>query len=159
MVGMGNLEKLLRGGGQSCRAVKKQAGGRQPWHSAIFGQNIFNFSLRPCKRNFSKRRSGGPWPLQKCYCSLFHVSPGLGARQLWATQNALRCQDSLHTGIIGFTQAGMGVPASDFAPLLGPRGYGKNFVQRFESVYPELPTLQERIQFYVHACVLQEAFS
>lgn len=53
----------------------------------------------------------------------------------------------------------MGVPASDFAPLLGPRGYGKNFVQRFESVYPELPTLQERIQFYVHACVLQEAFS
>jgi hypothetical protein len=24
----------------------------------------------------------------------------------------------------------MGVPASDFAPLLGSRGYGKNFVQR-----------------------------
>ncbi len=63
------------------------------------------------------------------------------------------------SGVIGFTRAGLGDPASDFAALLGPRGYEKHFVQRFASVYPELPGLRERIQFYVHASVLQEAFS
>lgn len=63
------------------------------------------------------------------------------------------------SGVIGFTQAGLGDPASDFAMLLGPRGYGKNFVQRFERVYPDLPTLQERMQFYANASILQEAFS
>ncbi len=63
------------------------------------------------------------------------------------------------SGVIGFTQAGLGDPASDFAMLLGPRGYGKNFIQRFERVYPDLPALQERMQFYANASILQEAFS
>src|SRR5260221_5777294 len=51
------------------------------------------------------------------------------------------------SGVIGFTQAGLGDPAREFAMLLGPRCYGKNFVQRFERVYPDLPTLQKRMHF------------
>jgi aminoglycoside 2''-phosphotransferase len=63
------------------------------------------------------------------------------------------------SGIISFTHTGLGDPASDLAALLGSRGYGKDFVQRFERVYPDLSMLWERIQFYVNASILQETFS
>src|SRR6266700_4687850 len=63
------------------------------------------------------------------------------------------------SGVIGFTQAGLGDPAYDIATLFGPQGYGKPFREFFEEAYANLPLLQERIQFYVNASLLQEAFS
>lgn len=63
------------------------------------------------------------------------------------------------SGIIGFTQAGLGDPAYDFAALLGPQGYGEHLFHRFEHLYPGLSLLWERIQFYVNASLLQEIFS
>jgi aminoglycoside 2''-phosphotransferase len=63
------------------------------------------------------------------------------------------------SGVIGFTHAGLGDPAYDIAPLFGPQGYGKPFRQFFEEAYPNLPLLRERIQFYVNASLLQDAFS
>lgn len=63
------------------------------------------------------------------------------------------------SGVVGFTHAGLGDPAYDIAPLFGPQGYGKKFRQFFEEAYPNLSVLRERIQFYVNATLLQEAFS
>lgn len=63
------------------------------------------------------------------------------------------------SGVIGLTHAGLGDPASDIAPLFGPLGYGKRFRRFFEEAYPNLSLLRERIQFYVNASLLQDAFS
>jgi aminoglycoside 2''-phosphotransferase len=63
------------------------------------------------------------------------------------------------SGIIGFTQAGLGDPACDIAALLGPQGYGKNLLQHLEHFYPDLPYLWERIQFYANVSILQKILS
>jgi aminoglycoside 2''-phosphotransferase len=62
-------------------------------------------------------------------------------------------------GVIGFTHAGLGDPAYDIATLFGPGGYGEPFRNSFEEAYPGLSMLRERIQFYVNASLLQEAYS
>lgn len=57
------------------------------------------------------------------------------------------------SGITGFSHAGLGDPARDIGGLLGPRGYGEAFIQRFILRYPEAAALLERARFYaeIHA--------
>jgi aminoglycoside 2''-phosphotransferase len=60
------------------------------------------------------------------------------------------------SGVIDFSRACLGDPALDFARLIGPRGYGEAFLQRWVSVYPELPSLLERASFYSVVVALEE---
>ncbi|HEY7831956.1 MAG TPA: phosphotransferase, partial [Ktedonobacterales bacterium] len=60
-------------------------------------------------------------------------------------------------GIIGFSEAGIGDPAMDLAPLLAATGYGEDFVRRFAEDFPELPALLDRAQFYATALDLDRA--
>ena len=61
------------------------------------------------------------------------------------------------SGIIDFSSAGLGDPATDIAALLSPAGYGLDFVRRFSAIYPDLGTLIERTHFYIGTFALQEA--
>jgi aminoglycoside phosphotransferase (APT) family kinase protein len=60
-------------------------------------------------------------------------------------------------GIIGFSEADIGDPAIDLAPLLTAPGYGEEFVRRFAEEYPDLPALLDRAQFYAVALDLDRA--
>lgn len=68
-------------------------------------------------------------------------------------------RDRALSGILDFSQAGLGDPASDFGRLLGPQGYGLEALQRCEQVYPGLVHLYERMQFYAQATVLQDTLA
>jgi len=59
-------------------------------------------------------------------------------------------------GIAGFRHAGPGDPASDFALLLGPHGYGEDFVRSMERLYPMEAAFYERARFYAEAHTLRE---
>lgn len=59
------------------------------------------------------------------------------------------------SGVIDFSRACVGDPALDFARLVGPTGYGGAFLQRWVSLYPELPSLLERARFYAIAVALE----
>ncbi|GHO49538.1 phosphotransferase family protein [Ktedonospora formicarum] len=51
--------------------------------------------------------------------------------------------------MLNFSQSvSLGDPASDFATMLGPEGYGEDFLKRCEPAYPDLPGLSERISFH-----------
>lgn len=59
------------------------------------------------------------------------------------------------TGIIDFGSSGMGDPAYDLAGLLS--GYGEEFVEYCDHVYPEVEGYMERIRFYQGTFALLEA--
>lgn len=61
------------------------------------------------------------------------------------------------TGIIDFGSAGSGDPAQDMAALMGPRGYGIEFVRLMLDSYPGLEALIPRAQFYNQTFALQDA--
>ncbi len=61
------------------------------------------------------------------------------------------------SGIIDFSRGCVGDPALDFARLVGRAGYGEDFLQRWASIYPELPFLLERARFYAEVVALEEA--
>ena len=60
-------------------------------------------------------------------------------------------------GIIDFSSAGLGDPASNIAGLLSPVSYGEAFVQLLAPSYPGLADLLGRAHFYVGTFALQEA--
>ena len=62
-------------------------------------------------------------------------------------------------GILDFSQAGLGDPASDFVRLLGPQGYGLEALQRCEQAYPGLSTLYGRMQFYAQTTFFQDTLA
>jgi aminoglycoside 2''-phosphotransferase len=59
------------------------------------------------------------------------------------------------SGMSGISHIGLGDPARDVGGLLGPRGYGEAFIQRFVVRYPEAAALLERAQFYAEARALE----
>nr|BBH86153.1 6'-aminoglycoside N-acetyltransferase [Thermosporothrix sp. COM3] len=61
------------------------------------------------------------------------------------------------SGIIDFSSADRGDPASDFAALLCSVSYGEAFLARFTSIYPEIETMLIRARFYAGTFALQEA--
>lgn len=61
------------------------------------------------------------------------------------------------SGIIDFNDVSIGDPASDIASLIGPFGYGEDFVKSFESIYPNIEQLLQRAEFYASTFALQEA--
>lgn len=61
------------------------------------------------------------------------------------------------SGIIDFNEVSIGDPAMDIASLIGPFGYGEDFVRLFESIYPNIEALLDRARFYASTFALQEA--
>lgn len=61
------------------------------------------------------------------------------------------------SGIIDFNDVSIGDPATDIASLIGPYGYGEDFVKSFEPIYPNIEQLLERARFYASTFALQEA--
>ena len=61
------------------------------------------------------------------------------------------------SGIIDFSSARWGDPAVDFAAILCSVSYGKQFLDRFADIYPEIETIISRAQFYAGTFALQEA--
>ncbi|GEM_PF-1714089 len=62
------------------------------------------------------------------------------------------------SGVIDFSRACLGDPALDFARLVGPAGYGEDFLQRWIPIYPNLSMLLERAKFYAVVVALEEAW-
>ncbi|HEY7417720.1 MAG TPA: phosphotransferase [Ktedonobacteraceae bacterium] len=58
-------------------------------------------------------------------------------------------------GVVDFSRACLGDPALDFARLVGPAGYGDDFLQRWVPTYPELPALLSRATFYAVVVALE----
>lgn len=61
------------------------------------------------------------------------------------------------SGIIDFNDVSIGDPAYDIASLIGPFGYGEDFVKSFELIYPNIELLLQRAKFYASTFALQEA--
>lgn len=61
------------------------------------------------------------------------------------------------SGIIDFSSVRIGDPALDFASLIGPFGYGENFLMMISDVYPEVGSMIERARFYASTFSIQEA--
>jgi aminoglycoside 2''-phosphotransferase len=61
------------------------------------------------------------------------------------------------SGVIDFGSAGIGDPAVDIAGLVGPAGYGEDFVRQMLVDYPEAEGYLERAHFYASTFALQEA--
>lgn len=61
------------------------------------------------------------------------------------------------SGIIDFNDVSIGDPAVDIASLIGPFGYGEDFVKTFEPIYPNIDKLLKRARFYAGTFALQEA--
>lgn len=61
------------------------------------------------------------------------------------------------SGIIDFNEVSLGDPASDIASLIGPFGYGDDFIKSFESIYSNVEELLQRAKFYASTFALQEA--
>jgi len=61
------------------------------------------------------------------------------------------------SGIIDFSSAGWGDPATDFAAILCSVGYGEEFLQRFSATYPGIEQVLSRARFYAGTFALQEA--
>jgi len=66
-------------------------------------------------------------------------------------------RSKLISGIIDFNEVSIGDPAIDIASLIGPFGYGEDFVKTFESTYPNVQELMKRAKFYSSTFALQEA--
>ncbi|QUI21672.1 aminoglycoside phosphotransferase family protein [Vallitalea pronyensis] len=60
-------------------------------------------------------------------------------------------------GIIDFGSAHIGDPAGDIASLIGPFGYGLEFVNLMKNGYSSIGDYLERAQAYTHTFALQEA--
>jgi aminoglycoside 2''-phosphotransferase len=56
-----------------------------------------------------------------------------------------------------FGSAALGDPAVDVASMLGPFGYGEEFVSQVVHAYPELRPSLMRARFYAGTFALQEA--
>jgi len=63
------------------------------------------------------------------------------------------------SAVTGFRHAGVGDPAYDLATLLGPEGYGEEFVRLFEGAYPQLDEEAPRARFYTAALALRAALT
>lgn len=51
----------------------------------------------------------------------------------------------------------IGDPAEDFASIMGPYGYGKEFLKWFYHTYPEMEPASNRTQFYARTIRLRWA--
>lgn len=61
------------------------------------------------------------------------------------------------SGVIDFSSVSIGDPAIDFASLIGPFGYGVNFLKTISKVYPEVVSMIARARFYASTFGIQEA--
>lgn len=61
------------------------------------------------------------------------------------------------SGIIDFGSVHVGDPALDFAAMIGPFGYGEEFLNLCAEVYPKVLDYIERAKFYASTFALQEA--
>jgi len=61
------------------------------------------------------------------------------------------------SGIIDFSSAGWGDPATDFAAILCSVGYGEQFLKRFSATYSGIEQVLPRARFYAGTFALQEA--
>lgn len=84
----------------------------------------------------------------------------------FASRNILCSQyqkgDHLHvsmSGIAGWGRAGLGDPAADLATLLGPDGYGEEFVLAFADEYPGLDAELPRARWYASVQPVREALA
>ena len=61
------------------------------------------------------------------------------------------------SGIIDFSSAGWGDPATDFAAILSSVSYRERFLERFSAIYPGIESMLSRARFYAGTFALQEA--
>jgi aminoglycoside 2''-phosphotransferase len=61
------------------------------------------------------------------------------------------------SGIIDWSSAGSGDPATDLAALIGPVSYGEDFADVLVSSYPTLAAELHRARFYLGTFALQDA--
>jgi aminoglycoside 2''-phosphotransferase len=61
------------------------------------------------------------------------------------------------SGIIDWSSAGSGDPATDLAALIGPVSYGEDFANALASSYPTLAAELPRARFYLGTFALQDA--
>jgi aminoglycoside 2''-phosphotransferase len=61
------------------------------------------------------------------------------------------------SGIIDWSSAGAGDPATDLAALIGPASYGEGFADALVSSYPTLAAELPRARFYLGTFALQDA--
>jgi aminoglycoside 2''-phosphotransferase len=61
------------------------------------------------------------------------------------------------SGVIDFGSAGIGDPAVDLGAMIGPFGYGEQFLRWAGAEYPGLDRLVERARLYAGTFALQEA--
>jgi aminoglycoside 2''-phosphotransferase len=61
------------------------------------------------------------------------------------------------SGIIDWSSAGAGDPATDLAALIGPVSYGEDFADALVSSYPPLAAELPRARFYLGTFALQDA--
>lgn len=67
--------------------------------------------------------------------------------------------DVAMSGIYGWSRAGLGDPAADLARLLGPDGYGEEFVLAFADEYPGLNDELPRARWYASVQPLRDALA
>ncbi len=81
----------------------------------------------------------------------------------FAPRNILYCSsvrgDAYLSAVVGFRNAGLGDPAYDLATLLGPEGYGEEYVRHFEGTYLRFDEELSRARFYVAALALRSALA
>lgn len=81
----------------------------------------------------------------------------------FAPRNIIYCTfrdgDVGMSGIDGWWRVGLGDPALDLATLLGPDGYGEEFIRRFAEEYPDLESELPRARFYASMRPLRDALA
>ncbi|WP_157950055.1 phosphotransferase family protein [Vallitalea okinawensis] len=61
------------------------------------------------------------------------------------------------TGIIDFGSVSISDPAYDIASMIGPFGYGEDFIHKMIDIYPQITKYLKRAKFYAGTFALQEA--
>jgi aminoglycoside 2''-phosphotransferase len=61
------------------------------------------------------------------------------------------------SGVIDWSSAGIGDPATDLAALIGPVSFGESFAEVLASAYPPLASELPRARFYLGTFALQDA--
>jgi aminoglycoside 2''-phosphotransferase len=113
--------------------------------------------LFPCMRSESRRLVSAHFePYLEEPGALAHA-PVLRHGDFGPTNILFDSSTSQLSGVIDFASVALGDPAVDLASMLGPFGYGEEFLNLVIAAYPELQSCFSRARFYAGTFALQEA--